>query len=201
MDFKTVGGLLIPDGEVMQIADASVAVLWKKQSSGEYTIVEYINVPTSAKIDTGVAIVSSDYIYIDFAPMQATMYGTIWYAGTSKVIRVYIDGSSIQGKIDWYNQTMDTTSVGTRVNMTFAKQVVTISTGKTTNMAGVPSFTAETNLILGGVNGKWQFYGLKHGSGADALDLDYVPVVRNSDGVAGVYDNITKTFTPYGTAP
>lgn len=201
MDFKTVSGLIIPEGEVTQIADASGTVLWKKQSGGEYTSVEYINVPASAKIDTGVAIVSSDYIYVDFAPMQATMYGTIWYAGTSKVMRVYIDGSSIQGKIDWYNQTMGTTSVGTRVNMTFAKQVVTISTGKTTSMAGVPSFTPNTNLTLGGINGKWRFYGLEHGSSADALDLDYVPVVRNSDGAAGMYDNITKTFTPYGTAP
>lgn len=201
MDFGTVSGLIIPEGEVAQIADSSGTILWKKQSGGEYTIVDYLNVSASAKVDTGIAAASGDYVYVDFAPMQGTMYGTVWYAGTSKVMRVYIDGSNIQVKIDWYNQTVTKSAVDERLNIKFANQIVTVSNGSVVTMTGVPSFTANTNLFLGGVNGRWKFYGLKHGKSEDTLDLDYVPAVRNSDGVAGVYDNVTNTFTPYGTAP
>ena len=68
------------------------------------------------------------------------------------------------------------------------------------DMSKVPAFTANTNVIIGGIGASMILYGVKHGSNESTLDLDLVPAVRNDDSVAGLYDNITKQFFPYGTA-
>lgn len=43
------------------------------------------------------------------------------------------------------------------------------------DMSGVPSFTADTNVIIGGIGQKMRLRGVKHGTDADKLDRDYGP--------------------------
>lgn len=200
MDFSTIKTIVIPEGNVTQIAQSTGAVLWRKQSAAEYTFIESIDVPSRGTLDTGIACSSGDYLYVDFAPLAATQYGAVVHAGSSKIMRVYIDGANIQAKIDWYNQTIATAVAGTRLNITFAAQVVYLNGTKKVDMSGVSAFTADTDVILGGVGAALRIYGCKHGSSAEALDMDLVPAIRNSDSVAGLYDSISKTFQPFGAA-
>ena len=198
MTFTTIKAIAIPDGGVTAVSSGGVT-LWKK-SFGEYTFVGSIDVPAGTKLDTGLTCKSGDYFYVDFGMIVSTAYGTIFYAGTSNNLRVYVDGTNLQLKIGWYNQNVATTSAGTRYTAAFEGQIAYLNGVQKASMAGVPAFTPDTNLMLGGLNNRWRLYGFKHGATADSLDLDCVPAVRNSDSVAGLYDNISKAFKPYGTA-
>lgn len=199
MNFANVKEITIPEGKVSQIANAAGAILWKKASGGDYTLIDSLYIPRGSKLDTGIPVKSADLLYVDFAPLAATQYGTIVYAGTSKIMRVYIDGKNIQGKIDWYNTPVATASAGTRLNISFENQIIYVNGVQKVNMSTVGAFTADTNLIIGGLGTQWQLFGVKHGVSAENLDYDAVPAVRNSDQTAGLYDKISQTFTPYGT--
>ena len=200
MDWTNIKSLTIPEGEVRKIVNASGTVIWEKPSEpgGDYTFVESIVVPSRTTLDTGMACKSTDYYFVDFEPMVATAYGAIIHAGTSKILRVYIDGKNIQMKVDWYNQNTATAAVGTRLNMSFANQITYLNGAQKTNMSGASAFTPDTNVIIGGLGAQFRLYGCKHGSSADNLDFDYVPAVRNNDNVAGLYDNISGEFLPFG---
>lgn len=96
MDWTNIKSLTIPEGEVRKIVNASGTVIWEKPSEpgGDYTFVESIVVPSRTTLDTGMACKSTDYYFVDFEPMVATAYGAIIHAGTSKILRVYIDGKT-----------------------------------------------------------------------------------------------------------
>ena len=199
MDWTTVKSLIIPQGEVRKIVNSSGSVIWEK-SEGEYTFIECLEIPSGTILDTGIACESTDYYYVDFAPVSVPAYGSIIYAGARKILRVYVDGTNIQMKMDWYNQNTATAVAGTRLNMAFENQITYLNGVQKTNMSGVPNFTPTTNVKIGGLNAKWRLYGCRHGKTSDTLDFDYVPAIRNSDSVAGLYNNITGAFLPYGSA-
>lgn len=201
INFENVTNITIPEGNVMKITDSSGIILWQKKSGGDYTFIDSITVPSRATLNTGVGCKSSDYLYIDFAPLADTIYGAVIHAGTSKIMRFYIDGANgVYGKIDWYNHVILKPVVsGERHNMHMVEQKVFLDGVQKVDMSKVPAFTANTNVIIGGIGASMILYGAKHGSNESTLDLDLVPAVRNSDSVAGLYDNITKQFSPYGT--
>ncbi len=202
INFANVTNITIPEGNVTKIADSSGIILWQKKSGGDYTFIDSITVPARTTLDTGVGCKSSDYLYIDFAPLAATIYGAVIHAGTSKIMRFYIDGANgIYGKIDWYNQVILKPVVsGERHSMHMVGQKVFLDGVQKVNMSGVPAFTADTNVIVGGIGASMKLYSVKHGSDESTLDLDLIPAIRNSDSVAGLYDNISKQFFVYGTA-
>lgn len=202
MDFSQVKSLVIPEGTVTKIRDAAGTVLWQKPSADEYTFIESIDVPKSVSFDAGVACKSADYMYIDWAPLAATSYGSVIHAGASPVMRFYIDGANgVYGTISWYNQQIwKPVVVGERHTMHMVGQKVFMDGVQKVNMSSVPAFTADTNLIVGGANQAIRLWGVKHGTDESTLDRDYVPAIRNSDGAAGLYDNISGEFVPYGTA-
>lgn len=202
INFANVTNITIPEGNAIKIADSTGRILWQKKTGGDYTFIDSITVSARATLDTGVACKSSDYLYIDFAPLAATIYGAVVHAGTSKIMRFYIDGANgIYGKIDWYNQAILKPVVsGERHNMHMVEQKVFLDGTQKVDMSGVPAFTADTNVIIGGINQAMTLYGVKHGTDESTLDLDLIPAIRNSDSVAGLYDNIGKQFFPYGTA-
>ena len=198
MIFANVTGIAIPEGAVAKITDAAGTVLWKKPSA--YTFVESLDIPARDVLDTGAACKSTDYLSIDFAPLAATTYGAVVHAGTSKIMRFYLDGKKLQAKVDWYNQAIATVSAGTRYQVYLAGQKAFLNGAQAVDMSGVPSFTADTNVIIGGIGQKMRLWGVKHGTDADKLDRDMVPAVRNSDQTAGLYDQVSKKFYPYGSA-
>lgn len=198
MIFANVTGIAIPEGAVAKITDAAGTVLWKKPSA--YTFVESLDIPARAVLDTGAACKSTDYLSIDFAPLAATTYGTVVHAGTSKIMRFYLDGKKLQAKVDWYNQDIATVSAGTRYQVYLAGQKAFLNGAQAVDMSGVPPFNADTNVIIGGIGQKMRLWGVKHGTDADKLDRDMVPAVRNSDQTAGLYDQVSKKFYPYGSA-
>ena len=198
MIFANVTGIAIPEGAVAKITDAAGTVLWKKPSA--YTFVESLDIPAKAVLDTGAACKSTDYLSIDFAPLTATTYGSVVHAGTSKIMRFYLDGKKLQAKVDWYNQAIATVSAGTRYQVYLAGQKAFLNGAQAVDMSAVPSFTADTNVIIGGIGQKMRLWGVKHGTDADKLDRDMVPAVRNSDQTAGLYDQVSKKFYPYGSA-
>lgn len=201
INFANVTNITIPEGNVMKITDSSGIILWQKKSGGDYTFIDSITVPSQATLDTGVGCQSSDYLYIDFAPLAATIYGSVIHAGTSKIMQFYFYGArGVYGQIDRYNQVILKPVVsGERHNMHMVGQKVFLDGVQKVNMSEVSAFTANTNVIVGGIGESMILYGVKHGSNESTLDLDLVPAVRNSDSVAGLYDNITKQFFPYGT--
>ena len=201
INFSNVTSITIPEGNVTKISDSTGVVLWKK-SGVEYTFIDSITVPSKAVLDTGIGCKSNDYLYVDFAPLVDTIYGAVIHAGNSKIMRFYIDGANgIYAKIDWYNQSILKPIIsGERHNMHMAGQKVFLDGIQKVDMSGVPEFTANTNVIVGGIGAKMTLYGVKHGSNESTLDLDLVPAVRNNDSVAGLYDNISKQFFPYGNA-
>lgn len=202
MDFSQVKSLVIPEGTVVKIRDSLGTVLWQKQSGGDYTFIDSIDVPKSTSFDSGATCKSADYMYIDWAPLATTTYGAIVHAGTTKIMRFYIDGGNgVYGKIDWYNQAIwKPVVVAERHKMWMVGQKVFMDGTQKVNMTGVPAFTADTNVIVGGQGQPIRLWGVKHGADESTLDRDYVPAIRNSDNVAGMYDNITGEFVPYGTA-
>ena len=202
INFSNVTSITIPEGNVTKISDSSGIILWQKKSGGDYTFIDSITVPSKTTLDTGVGCKSSDYLYIDFAPLASTIYGAVIHAGTSKIMRFYIDGANgIYAKIDWYNHVILKPVVsGERHNMHMVGQKVFLDGIQKINMSRVPAFTANTNVIVGGIGASMILYCAKHGSNESTLDLDLVPAIRNNDSVAGLYDNITKQFFPYGTA-
>ena len=101
INFANVTSITIPEGNVTKVTDSSGIILWQKKSGGDYTFIDSITVPSKATLDTGVGCKSSDYLYIDFAPLAAIIYGAVIHAGNSKIMRFYIDGANgIYGKID-----------------------------------------------------------------------------------------------------
>lgn len=200
MNFSEVKSLVIPEGAVKQIADANGNVLWKKAESEEnaYTFVGSLDIPTSGKIDTGVACNSMDYLYVDFAPLADSIYGTVVYAGTSKIMRFYIDGRKLQAKVDWYNSPIATITSGTRYKAVLLGQKAKLNGTQVVDMSGVPAFDANTNVMVGGLGNRMRLWGVQHGTSENSLDLDMVPAVRNSDQTAGLYDKVSGAFTPFG---
>ena len=199
MNFANVSSISIPEGNVTKIADASGAVLWEQAGeSGDYTFSESLDIPARATLDTGIACKSTDYLYIDFAPLAASIYGAVIHAGSNKIMRFYIDGAKLQAKVDWYTQTIATIASGTRYQVHLAAQKAFLNGTQSVDMSAVSGFTADTNVIIGGIGAKMRLYGVKHGTSAGALDLDMVPAVRNSDGAAGLYDKVSGMFYAYG---
>lgn len=198
MDFTGVKAITIPEGSVTKIMRGS-EVLWEKPSSGgEYTFIDSIDLAGNQVLTTAIKPKSSDYIHIDFAPLVDSGYGNFVSAGSSKVMRFWADGSPIVAKIDWYNQSFATMANGVRLTAAMNKQKIFYNGSQAIDMSGVPAFTADTALSIGGV--PMRLWGCKHGTSSDALDMDYVPAIRNSDGAAGLYDNVSGTFAAIGTA-
>ena len=198
MIFANVTGIAIPEGAVSKITDAAGTVLWKKPSA--YTFVKSLNISSLAVLDTGAACKSTDYMSIDFAIRAASTYGAVVHAGKSKIMRFYMDGTKLQAKVDWYNQAIATVSAGTRYQVHLVGQKAFLNGAQVVDMSGVPSFTADTNVIIGGIGHIMRLWGVKHGTDANKLDRDMVPAVRNSDQTAGLYDRVSKKFYPYGSA-
>lgn len=199
-DFTNITSITIPQGEVSKITDVSGVVLWKKSGGGEYTFVDSLDIPASTTLDTGVTCKSSDYMFVEWAPLAATTYDAVIHAGNTKNMRFYIDGANgVYGKIDWYNQQIwKPVVVGESHQMWMTEQKVFMDGVQKVNMSGVPAFTADTNLIIGGANQPIRLYGVKLGTSESDLSLDLVPCVRNTDKVAGLYNVITQQFSPYG---
>lgn len=202
MDFLQVTSLAIPEGSVVKITDRLGAVLWQKPAEDKYTIIGSLDIPAGATLDLGVACKSSDYMYVNWAPLAATTYGAVIHAGNSKNMRFYVDGANgVYGKIDWYNQQIwKPVVVGEQHEMWMTEQKVFMDGVQKVNMSGVPAFTADTNLIIGGTNQPIRLYRVEHGPSADNIERQWYPVVRNSDGVVGLYDQVYDEFLPYGTA-
>lgn len=202
MDFSQVKSLAIPEGSVAKITDSLGTVLWQKPAADEYTYIPSLDIPAGATLDTGVACKSTDYMFVEWAPLAATTYGAVIHAGNTKNMRFYIDGANgVYGKIDWYNQQIwKPVVVGESHQMWMTEQKVFMDGVQKVNMSGVSAFTADTNLIIGGANQPIRLYRVEHGTIADTPERQWYPVVRNSDGVVGLYDQIYDEFLPYGTA-
>jgi hypothetical protein len=202
LNFDNVAAITISEGSVARITNAAGVVLWQKQSTNAYTFIDSLDIPKSTSFDTGAPCTSADYMYVDWAPLAAITYGAVVHAGNTKIMRFYIDGNNgVYGKVDWYNQQIwKPVVVGERHNMHIVGQKVFLDGVQKVNMTAVPAFTADTNLIIGGPNQAIRLWGVKHGTNESTLDRDYVPAIRNADNAAGLYDQITGEFTPYGSA-
>lgn len=199
MIFANVKSITIPEGSVVKIINSAGTVLWKKSSGGAYTFVDSIDIPARATLDTGIAHNSMAYWSIDFALLADSAYGAVIHAGSSKITRFYIDGKSLQGKVDWYNQTIASLTSGARHRAYMQGQKVFLDGAQKADMSTVPSFDADTNVIIGGVGQSMRLWGVQHGTDANTLDADYVPAVRNNDQVAGLYDQVSTAFFPLGS--
>lgn len=201
MDFSNVKAIRIPEGAVTKIADASGRVLWKKAASGEpFTFIDSLVVPAGATLDTGISCASTDLLWVSFAPMAASMTGHIVNAGTSRLVGFEISGSTLKSNLGKYSKNLLTISSGVRHTVYVVDNDVYVDDGYFAYYTGVRTFTADTPIKIGGVSGKIQLWGVKHGTNASNVDFHAVPAIRNSDQTAGLYDQVGKKFYPYSSA-
>lgn len=71
IDFSKVTKLVIPEGNVTQVASGD-KTLWKQQSGDEYTLLNYIVVPSGAWFNTGIVPSADKWTY------EAEMYAGTW---------------------------------------------------------------------------------------------------------------------------
>ena len=199
MDFSKVKGIMIPEGIVTKVTDSVGRVLWEKQAASPYTFVDSLDIASRISFDTGVAHNSMNYWSIDFAVLASSAYGAVLHAGSSKITRFYVDNTSLQGKVDWYNQTLVSLSSGDRHKVHMVGQKVFLDGVQKVDMSTVSSFDADTNVIVGGIGATMRLWGVQHGTDANTLDLDCVPVMHNDYQMAGLYDQVSGKFFPYGS--
>lgn len=184
-----------------KITDASGRVLWKKAASGEpYTFIDSLVISAGATLNTGITCDSTDYLWVDFAPLAASMFGHIVNAGTSRLVGFEISGSTLKSNLGKYSKNLLAISSGVRHTVHVVDKDVYVDGEYFARYIGVRNFTADTPINIGGVSGKIRLWGVKHGTSAFSVDFHAVPAIRNSDQTVGLYDQVGKKFYPYGSA-
>lgn len=156
----------------------------------DYTFIENIDF-TSKTLDTGLIINSDDYIYFDFTPLSSSTYNNFLSCGAtdSKMVRLRAEGSGLMAKIGWYNQKIYNIINNTRINIKIDKQKVYLNEEMKVDMTGVPKFTCDGNLKIGGVD--MLFYRLQVKK-ENILIADYIPALKGE--TIGLYEQINKKF-------
>lgn len=207
IDFSTVKGITIPEGEVKSIAVGG-KVIWQKQQQQEgfpngYTKLDYLEFNADKTFDTGIICNQNTKIEISFTRGSSTamyLYG-VRSSGNTASITAYLTSSGAWRFGNTYKNL--TFSVGTTIRNVVVDKTGLVVDGTRNYYGGtVKDFTAISTLTVGsarttsGGYGSHQFtgkiYSFKMYDG-DELILDYVPYI-NPDGVYGFWDTVSETF-------
>lgn len=181
-----------------------------------YTNLEYIESTGTQYIDTGVIANQDTGFDIDFISYNEIAKGTAYGSGTIFGARKTYRDSGFQ--LTTFNETNllghflfgtnnTITNIrysagiipGTRQQISFRNRVLTLPDNTTTSVTNYTFETPSTLTIFAlhqtsiSENGKVRLYNFKLYDG-DRLIRDFMPCYRNSDGLAGLYDEVNDTF-------
>lgn len=212
----------IPNGSIDAYAPLSLGGLHNKGfSSGfdttlsDYTMIEYINFTAGQLINSGVIPTRDTTTQVTFK----TSTNGIWLFGSRSgygttdtyAMHLYTAGNSL-----WFQIASSSTPQqsynysGNKVTVKVDKNYMWVNGTRLNSTAFSSSgfTTSSWPLYFGGINENGsgtdrpftgQIYDIKIWQGS-TLVRDYVPCVRNSDGVAGLYDKVeNKFYTNSGT--
>lgn len=182
----------------------------------DYTKKEYIQASGEQYIKTDYTPTSNTKIDLDvmFTDRKTTEALFCARAGLSdKTYSLFAFGSQVGSTIyrtDWNNSQINTTispAVDVKYNIQFSKGVFAIN-NTINKITDTSDFTAGGELMIFGSYtsgnyttvsnyGKFKLYGFKIYEN-NTLVRNFVPCVRNSDGKAGLYDMVTKSFLVNG---
>ena len=221
MDFSTLKGLTIPEGNVTKIVDSLGAILWELKTSripSEYQEVEWIqgDSQVAAYLDLGFAFDTKCYIELGYYPssqyqsISTYLFGTAENSGTKRCMI----STPYSGGISWYGTGTSNYVSGTSTcifdevnHLTFLLEKgkfhfknLTSDSGK--QLTSQIECSLESNLYLLGQNyngtrrcgGLRRVYYFRYYDKNDELICDLVPCYRKSDGVIGMYDVVRKIF-------
>lgn len=205
MNFATLQGLTIPEGEVTQIADARGMVLWKKSRLPlEYQEVEYIESNGKQYIDS--KVIASTAIITEVKCQSFVGNKCIVGMGTTASQRYQIYANT--------NKTYSVSCAGTSTNFDGNFSIEEIAIIKLDPVAKKATINGtEYDLSwTGSVQDRtlWLFGRNQTSSPTNYLSTtkmwyckmwdgntlvrDYVPCYRKSDSETGMYDLVTETF-------
>lgn len=212
----------IPNGSIDAYAPLSLGGLHHKGfSSGfdttlsDYTMIEYINFTAGQLINSGVIPTRDTTTQVTFKTSTngTWLFGSRSGYGTTDTyaMHLYTAGNSL-----WFQIASSSTPQqsynysGNKVTVKVDKNYMWVNGTQLNSMAFSSSgfTTSSWPLYFGGINETGsgtdrpfigQIYDIKIWQGS-TLVRDYVPCVRNSDGVAGLYDKVeNKFYTNSGT--
>lgn len=199
----------IPNGSIDAYAPLSLGGLHNKGfSSGfdttlsDYNVVEYIESTGTQYIDTGLTMEKSTTMRMEisaqltsngnWAGVNGYMQHQASLGGGSKGLFVVDYNGNTHIENVYFNNTLKYTQDWTSAYSGAKNKVAVIGMGNAEN-------TWWTNISSNRYAqvGKWYYIKVYR---SDTLVRDYVPCVRNSDGVAGLYDKVeNKFYTNSGT--
>ena len=199
MLFDNVAGIMIPAGEVAEIAVAG-RTIWKRAAAEEYIFLEYLQFNKDKRFDTGIVPTQNTVIEITFTREDddaAYLYGVRNSANTASVT-AYLSTSGgwrFGNKYKGYSLALDTVHTAN-----VQKNGITMDGAKTT--WSISDFTANATLVVGTSRGTGggmtaaqfigKIYSFKIYDGSE-LVLDWVPC-RDKDGTEGFFDNAAGAF-------
>ena len=219
IDFSTLQGLTIPEGNVVSIMRKSDSIVfWQKVMSrlpSEYQEVEYIHIPTTAYINTNWTPSNNSLFNI-----KLRTSGSQYIFGTGSGVRLAVAFNET-GISQFYNTSNETkgiynfntlgsgiVDIETFTSSGNAESYVMVNGEKKINQ-GTQSISFDQNLKM--LLGAWQYnastirqgdiilyYAKASVAGVDIFEM--IPCYRKADGVIGMYDLVSKTlFTNAGT--
>lgn len=212
MNFQDASNLQIPEGYVRTIHDKNSRLLWgsvgydvsfdgnatQGELPSQYRQVEYVEATGTQYVNTGVSIASAgaqwsatiDIQYTAVASSSQIMLGTGTSAGgwSGQNGGFYALGAT--------NKTTYASTQRVQAYVTFGTSAsITIESETITRAGSTPSGSV---YLLAAANGDFaceaKLYSCKIYNASNVLVRDFVPCVRKSDSVAGLYDTVNMAF-------
>lgn len=208
------------DFSTLVTSDITLVAEWKEALVPEaYTQVEYLKFSETQYVDTGLPVAPNFYVDTDILLEEnpSTYGGVIMGASSESNYRFWV--FSLQ-QARTINCGLINNSISTKILKINQKHNVYIkffngeqklyvddelycSASNTATTSHLSDFALLPNLRIGAkansntdgwYNGR--IYRFKMNDENNTLIRDYIPVLRNSDNVAGMYDRVNKTFNP-----
>lgn len=210
INFANVTTMTIPEGNVVQIANALGSVLWKKQTAPIYTELEYIESTGTQWIDTGKYAPLNTDIEVTFKLNSATngaIFGgratqtaqtcTLFYLASTNPNSFRFDRAG-QTYVANANQiSIDTESIYEFSLKNNTAKITNQTTGESSAVyIGTPSSFTPNSINLFAVNGgtilNGRIYGWKYWEDGVLLQ-DFIPVLDFND-IPCMYDKVSNEF-------
>ena len=196
MQFTDVKSILLPDGDVLRIYDSQYT-LWQKQNEDPYTELQYIQATGTQYINTGISHTSGNIYQFNIDIDSITVANTYLMWSNTAAVRI----NYANNRYTFYAKYNGTSYNSSLSRPTFAqltgsytlnasRQLIVNGTTWVTAYNG--SGTADAiKLFDEDVHGKIRSFSITRNN---STIMNLVPMLRNSDNVAGMYDTISDTF-------
>lgn len=198
MIFSDIQNITIPEGDVLSITDGNGTVIWEKKKKDPYTELQYIQANGTQYINTGINHTSGNIYQFNIDIDSITVANTyvMWsnlaavrinYASSRYTFYAKYNGTSYNSS--WSRPSFAQLTGSYTLNA--SRQLIVNGTTWVT-ASGSGSGTADAiKLFDEDVHGKIRSFSITRNN---STIMNLVPMLRNSDNVAGMYDTVSDTF-------